>query len=275
MFPANYGDKGAQHVAQHAAGSQTMIEQYLDFAVDRAFRQTLFVRAGRTPRYDLESRSFDGMHFATALPEADGSPTRLDQSTQNYQLSSGATVAINDPALKLTCELLTARWPWTLSRDELIGDAVTRLGISGDEAGSRIDQLLVFLIVNGQARFRVDAVAAPTRVNEALRRIAAFTLTRGGDAYTFNVWHETVGLGSLDAHGLILADGTRNSAELVEGLLRSAREGRLQIELDDGQLLTDETILRDVFTQYVQVLPERLAEMKLAAAVSSELKGGS
>jgi hypothetical protein len=37
-------------------------------------------------------------------------------------------------------------------------------------------------------------------------------------------------------------------------------------ELNDGQVLTDEVVLRDVFTQYVDVLPERLEEMKLGAA---------
>lgn len=38
------------------------------------------------------------------------------------------------------------------------------------------------------------------------------------------------------------------------------------MELDDGQMLTDEAMLRDVFAQYIDVLPERLAEVKLAAA---------
>ena len=89
-------------------------------------------------------------------------------------------------------------------------------------------------------------------------------LGEGDDAYTFNLWHETVALGSLDAHGLTLLDGTRNSAALVEELLRLARDGRMHIQLDDGQVLTDEVALRDVFTQYVDALPERLEEMKLS-----------
>jgi methyltransferase-like protein len=106
-------------------------------------------------------------------------------------------------------------------------------------------------------------VTPAPRAAESLRRVAEFALQKGGDAYTFNLWHETVGLGSLDAHGLILADGTRDPAALVDELLKSAREGRLQVELDDGQVLTDEVVLRNVLTQYVDVLPERLREMKL------------
>ncbi|BBY59474.1 hypothetical protein MSAR_26100 [Mycolicibacterium sarraceniae] len=73
-------------------------------------------------------------------------------------------------------------------------------------------------------------------------------------------------LGSLDAHGLTLLDGSRDSAALVEELLLLARDGRIHLELDGGQVLTDEAVLRDVFTQYVDALPERLEEMKLAAA---------
>ena len=99
-----------------------------------------------------------------------------------------------------------------------------------------------------------------------MRRIAEFTSRQGGDAYTFNLWHETVDLGSLDAHALILLDGTRDSAALVDELLQLALDSRLHIELDDGQVLADETVLRDVFTQYVDALPERLEEMKLGAA---------
>ncbi|OYN80389.1 class I SAM-dependent methyltransferase [Mycolicibacterium sphagni] len=271
MFPANYGEKVAEHVARHCGGSQLLIEQYLDFAVDRAFRQTLFVHAERASgiRYTLDSRSFESMHFATEMPVVDG-PTRLDGSAQMYQLSSGTTVAIDDPAVKIACEALTAQSPWTLSRTQLVNVVSSDLG-SSDRIDERIDQLLEFLVVNGQARVRTDAVSPdpmtePLKVNESLRRVAEFTLREGGDTYTFNLWHETVELGSLDAHGLKLLDGTRDSVALVEDLLRLARDGRLQIELDDGQALTDEAVLRDVFAQYVDALPDRLEEMKLGAS---------
>jgi SAM-dependent methyltransferase len=272
MFAANYGAKVAEHVAQRCGGSQPLIEQYLDFAVDRAFRQTLFVHADRAPqiRHTLDSGNFEGMHFATEIPVVDG-PTRLDQSAQNYRLSSGATVSIDDPALKVACDTLTWQSPWTLSRAQLVDLVSAELGSSPDAIDERIDRLLEFLIVNGQARYRVDAVSpdpvtVPLQVNESFRRVAEFTLGEGDDAYTFNEWHETVALGSLDAHGLILLDGTRDSAALVEELLRLAPDGRIHLELDDGQVLTDEVVLRDVFTQYVDALPERLEEMKLAAA---------
>jgi SAM-dependent methyltransferase len=272
MFPDNYGAKVAEHLVQHCGHSQSLIEQYLDFAVDRAFRQTLFVHAERAPqiRHVLDRRNFEGMHFATEMPVVDG-PTRLDRSAQNYQLLSGATVSIDDPALKVACDALTQRSPWTLSRAELVDVVSAQLGSAREAVGDRIDQLLVFLIVNGQARYRVDAVfpgplATPLRVNESFRRIAEFTLGDGGDAHTFNLWHETVALGSLDAHGLVLLDGKCDSEALVAELLRSVRAGRLQIELDDGQVLADEALLQDVLTQYVQVLPERLEEMKLVAA---------
>jgi len=271
MFPANYGPKVAEHVAQQCGDSQVLIEQYLDFAVDRAFRQTLFVHAERAPeiRHALDHRNFDSLHFATEIAVVDG-PTRLDGSAQTYQLSSGATVSIDDPALKVACDALTERSPWTLSRSELVDAARAQTGMPRDTASERIDQLLEFLIVNGQARYRADAVSSgpmtkTPRVNESLRCIAEFTLRNSDDAYTFNLWHETVGLGALDAHALVLSDGTRDSEALVQELLRLAHEGQLQIELEDGQVLTNPAVLRDVFTQFVEVLPQRLDEMKLGA----------
>ena len=160
-------------------------------------------------------------------------PTRLDGAAQNYQFASGATWQSMIRALKIACETLTQRSPWTVSRAELEEVASAQLGLSRDDVGGRIDQLLAFLIL-GQARFRVDAVTPAPRAAESLRRVAEFTLQKDG-AYTFNLWHETVGLGSLDAHGLILADGTRDPAALVDELLKCAREGRLQVDSTAGR----------------------------------------
>lgn len=271
MFPGNYGPKVAQHVQENCGGVQVMVEQYLDFVADRAYRESLFVHGERAPqiRYDLDQSRYGRMHFAAQVPPVDG-PTLLDQSRQGYQSRGGATMLTEDPGTKAAFDALTARWPWTLSAEELLQDVQMRLGAAGVDVGEnlegRVDHLIQVLIFQGLAKCRVDAVSPPTSstpllLHEPFRRIAEST--RGDrEPYTYNFWHETVDLTPLVAHLLALLDGTRDANALVDEMLTAARAGTIRIELD-GTPVSDEMVLRDVLTQYVNALPELLDEMKL------------
>jgi SAM-dependent methyltransferase len=109
------------HLLEKCGGVQVLVEQYLDFVVNRMFRESLFVHAQRATqiRYDLDANRWRRMHFAAWTPPVDG-PTRLDHSRQEYEVADGATLFTNDPGLKATLETLNEQWPWTLSRDELV-----------------------------------------------------------------------------------------------------------------------------------------------------------
>jgi methyltransferase-like protein/predicted O-methyltransferase YrrM len=271
MFAKNYGSKVAEYVLEQCGGVQVLIEQYLDFAVDRAFRESLLVHAERATQvqYDLNRSRYRQMHFAAFVPPADG-PTRLDHSNQGYLTSGGATLSTDDPGIKAAFDALNARSPWTLSREELVAAVRARLASAGVDAGrnleDRVDHLIEILITTGQVRCRLDAVVAepastPLNVGEPFRGTAAFS-REDRDLHTFNLWHETVALSPLDVHLLPLLDGTRGEDALVEELLTIARDGRIRIELDDRRI-SDEAELRAVLTQYVDALPQRLEEMKL------------
>ena len=45
MFPGNYGPKVAEHLVEKCGGVQVLVEQYIDFVVNRMFRETLLVHA--------------------------------------------------------------------------------------------------------------------------------------------------------------------------------------------------------------------------------------
>jgi hypothetical protein len=81
MFVANYGDKVAEPLLKECGHSQVLLEQYLDFVVNRTFRQSLLVHAERAQqiRYQLDRWRYGRLHFAAWLPPA-GGETRLDDS---------------------------------------------------------------------------------------------------------------------------------------------------------------------------------------------------
>jgi methyltransferase-like protein len=272
-FARNYGPTVVDHLLDYA-DHQILLEQHLDFVVNRHFRQTLLVHAERTPQI---SRTLDRircrqMHFAASLPPVAGG-TRLDDSSQQYGDTDGSSVATCDAGLKAAIDALTDRWPWTLSWQELVDAARARLARVGIEAApdfeARIDDLLECLIIQGQTRYRLAPVlpepaCTPVRLNEAARRMAELT-REDADAFVFNHWHELLPLSAVDRYLLPLLDGHRDRQALVEALMDVVGQDLIRIDRDDGQML-DEKGIRDVLAQQVDALPQRLTEMKLMSA---------
>jgi methyltransferase-like protein len=267
MFPGNFGPKVAEYLAEKCGGVQVLVEQYLDFVLNRLFRESLLVHAERVPdlRYDLDRSRYRDVHVAASVPPA-AEPTRLDHTRQEFVVSD-ATLFTNDPGLKATLDELTAQWPWTMSRNELVDAVRARLERAGfppaTDLAEHVDDLLGVLIVQGAAQVRLDPVR-PQRstgnlcIDESARRTVELTRTRD-DATTFNLWHETLPLTPLDRHLLPLLDGTRDRAALVAGLLASIKTDAASD--DDAQMSDDE--LRSAVASYVDTTPQRLVELKL------------
>jgi methyltransferase-like protein/protein-L-isoaspartate O-methyltransferase len=271
MVPANYGPKVADYLLEKCGGVQVLVEQYLDFVADRTFRETLLVHAERAQqiRYLPDQTRFRRFHIAAWAPPVDGQ-TRLDHSRQEFEQSDGATLFTNDPGIKAALDALSARWPWTLSRQELVDAVHARLVSAGltpsDNIPDLVDNLMGVLILQGQARYRLhpvspEPVPTPLRLNETARRMVELT---GGDseASTFNLWHETQVLSPLDRHLLPLLDGTRDRNALLDALLAAVHENAIPVERD-GTQVSGEAEIRDAVAEYVDGLPQHLAEMKL------------
>jgi methyltransferase-like protein/2-polyprenyl-3-methyl-5-hydroxy-6-metoxy-1,4-benzoquinol methylase len=270
MFPGNFGPRVAEYLDAKCGGVQVLVEQYLDFVLNRMFRESLLVHAERVPqiRYDPDRNRYHRLHVAAWVPPVD-EPTRLDHSRQEYVVAD-ATLFTNDPGIKAALDALSARWPWTLSRQELVDEVHARLSAAGFNASAdvdaHVDDLMGVLIRQGAARFRLDPVLpdsspARLRLDEPARRMAELTQW-SADASTFNAWHETVPLSPVDRHLLPLLDGTRDRDALLEDLLAVVRDGDVEIERD-GTEVSDEAQRRDALAELVDALPQRLAEMQL------------
>jgi SAM-dependent methyltransferase len=272
MSPANHGPRVAEFVTAKSAGVQVLTEQYLDFVVNRAFRESLLVHAERAPliRYDPDQSRYGRLYFAAWTPPVDG-PTVMDHSRQEFAVADGATLFTNDPGLKATLEALNERWPWTVSRQDLIDAVHARLVSAGftpaESLSEHIDGLLKVLIGQGQARYRLDPVLpepvphTPLRLDEPIRRMAA--ATRWNEtASIFNLWHEAVILSPVDRHRLPLLDGTRDRGALVQELLALAAAGAFRVE-PDGQQVSDTAQVQEILARQVDTVPDRLVHMKL------------
>ena len=278
MFAYNYGESVAEPLMKECGHSQVLLEQYLDFVVNRTFRQTMLVHQERAPqiRYQLDRQRYHRMHFAAWLPAVDGD-TVLDASPQGFGDRDAVVVTTADPAVKAALDALTEAWPWTLSRPALADAARKRLAAGGIDAAvdtleGSVDTLLDLLIARGMARFRLDpvvapGVTAPRRLDETARRMAESSRW-DANAFTFNQWHETLLLSPVDRHLVPLLDGTRDVDDLADALVALARDNVIPLDTGnqaDKQTMTDGA-LRDAAVSYVKELPQHLAAMKLCIA---------
>jgi methyltransferase-like protein/SAM-dependent methyltransferase len=271
MFAINYGATVAEPLLKECGHSQVLVEQYLDFVVNRTFRQSLLVHAARAPEfsYQIDRRRFGGLHFTAWLPPT-GEQTRLDDSIQEYG-QSGINLSTPDPGVKAAIDALTAQWPWTLSRPELVFAVHSRLAAAGVEPAAdqadQIDELLEALIMRGLVGYRLEPVLPestgnPLQLEERVRRIAEM-VRADPDAYVFNRWHEGVLLAPVDRHLLPLMDGTRDRDALADELLHLLRTDVITFHRD-GVRLWGEVELREAALEYVDATPQRLRQMKLA-----------
>ena len=113
MLHANFGPKVAEYLGDKCGGVQVLVEQYLDFVLNRMFREPLLVHAERAPliRYNPDRSRYRRLHIAAWVPPVDGQ-TRLDHSRQEYQEPDDATLFTNDPGIKAALDAL-CRHCWT------------------------------------------------------------------------------------------------------------------------------------------------------------------
>lgn len=255
MFPANFGPTVAEYLQAKCGGVQVLVEQYLDFALNRMFRESLLVHAAAAAqiRHQPDRSRIRGLHVAAWVPPA-AEPTSIDNSRQEYVVAD-ATLFTNDPGVKAAMDALSARWPWTLSQAELYDAVHARLvsaGLTpGDRLAEHLDDLMGVLIMQGAASFRLDAIVQQPgdperlRLDPAVRRMVQITRAPDGTARTFNGWHETHELTPVDALLVPLLDGTRDREALLEALV---------VGLDEDPA---------TLAAQVDTLSQRLAEMKL------------
>ncbi|WP_274425154.1 class I SAM-dependent methyltransferase [Chelativorans sp. YIM 93263] len=111
MFADNYGEQVAAPLLKECGHSQVLVEQYLDFIVNRTFRQTLLVNGDRGSeiRYRLDGERLRKFHYAAHLPCLDGE-SHLDDSPQTFG-ATGSSITTQRVEMKAALEILSASWP--------------------------------------------------------------------------------------------------------------------------------------------------------------------
>lgn len=258
MFVQNYAESVRNPLLRECGGSQIMMEQYLDFLVNRTFRQTLLVKQERAShiRYRLAPERIRGLQYAGIFSVANGEGFALDSHEQVCNAIRGLKVTLRMPVHKAVAKILDAHYPAAVSVDSLVAKAAALIGESGTALEPLVVAMLEELVIIGAVRFRRTAPAIAAGLSEfpqalsAVRRMPGLALTAGASASACNLWHEPVGLTLLERCLLPLLDGAHSHDALAAHLADEAQAGRLRFVKDD-QPITDESALRDFTRQQV------------------------
>ncbi|MEJ8854025.1 methyltransferase regulatory domain-containing protein [Variovorax robiniae] len=273
MFVQNYGEKVREPLLRECGGSQVMMEQYLDFLINRTFRQTLLVKKERVGqvRYRLDPVRLRAMAYAGVFLPDDGGTIRLDGPEQPCTALRNQKVTLRLPVHKAVAQVLDQNYPAAVLPEELFDEVAVRTGEPRDAVEPFVMSMLEELLILGAVRLRrspfgaAATVAESPRALSAVRSLPGLALHTGPSAQACNLWHESVALSPLERCLLPLLDGGHGHAALADHLVEEARAGRIRF-IKDEQPLTDESMLREFAAQQVALALKDLRRKGLLAA---------
>lgn len=273
MFVQNYGDKVREPLLRECGGSQILMEQYLDFLVNRTFRQTLLVKQARNGeiRYRLDRERLRKLHYAGSFSAVDGSPLVLDAGEQPSNAIRNLRITLRLPVHKAVAQVLDERYPATVSVDALVEAVSARIGEPLAAVEGAVVLMLEELLILGAVRIRrtpvvtAAAVSATPQALMSVRQLPGLALAAGQDASVCNQWHESVGLSLLERCVLPLLDGAHTHEQLAQHLKSEARADRLRFIKDDKPI-TDEAELHEFTRQQVALVLKDLRRKALLIA---------
>ena len=272
MFASNYPDNIAQPLLQECA-TQVEFEQYLDFVTNRAFRQTLLVKAGQASKvqYSLQRERLQNMHYAGWFEPQIQSKSRKSKTELHVKSSTGVSLQFNGPVSVALARHLHKSFPATRTMPDLAFAVVAQTGLPVTAVTEEVAATLKLLLVGGQVQARCQPVLLPKSSKSCPKRVPGAyvwkmqetigSANKEVQTLACTPWHEPVILDSLEQQLWQHADGKRDLAELTKIVAEAAQKGRIGF-LEQGKLVKDTEKLQE------------LAEEKTPLAVASMRKLG-
>ena len=198
-------------------------EQYMDFVINRRFRQSVLCPAGVELRRPASPYGLDRLYVAA-------------RSTGDH----AAAASQDDPLVKAALDHLHQIWPLSLPFEALLVAARTRMEASTDPQALRMtsgaEELKSGLIrCYGQKRVELNTVPplfVLTKSDKPVASPVARMQAQVGNTVT-NLRHEAGQLNAFGREVLAALDGTHDRAAIVAKLIQSVEQGRITLTPKD------------------------------------------
>jgi methyltransferase-like protein len=271
MIAGNFGPEVRKMLASLEA-DQIETEQYLDFLRNRAFRETLLVRASLAPDWEIDPDRVRRLHIASeGKPVGKKEPDIRSDAATDYRTRSGMGLTTRRPLLKAAMKVLADRWPGTIVFPDLLLAARALLGAAPDDLAAEADARelaanLVNTYVSSDLIELYGAAIHPARVTD--RPVAMASARAGvatGATAVANQRHVLVTLSEMDRCLVPLLDGTRDRVALLDELTARVAAGGLQVQRD-GVPVAGEDALRAALAGVLETTLKGLAGNALLVA---------
>ena len=247
------------------------LEQLLDFARGRKFCRTLLCRQTVQLDRTLRSERLLGLYAGSRAEPVSAQPDLHGPTVERFRASTDATADIAEPIGKAALLVLIERRPELLPFDELLRAAWARLGRNGDATTLAADaaalaQVLLEVHQTSSRLVSLHSYAPPVTATPGERPLAspvARLQARTSEVVT-NLYHQGVELIPFRRCLLLLLDGSRDRAALVEDLLDLVGQGVLVMH-DEGQRVDVDTV-RQTLDQELEGNLHALARLSLLIA---------
>ncbi len=234
MFVQNYALSVQEPLLRECGGSQLVMEQYLDFLVNRSFRQTLLVKSDRADqiRYGLDPSRLSALYFAGSYFSTNGGTLTLDDQEQDCT-ACRRPVKLRVSVHKAVALALDAKYPAALSYEEIVTDVAERLEQTASAIRATVLAMLEELTILGAVWSRherpeiAESLSSHPRALDAI--CSLFQSFPHGQRPTTacNQWQETAALTPMEVFLLPLVDGSRSQQMLNSEVVSATRSGML------------------------------------------------
>ena len=250
MFVGNFSEDTAKTLRELST-DVVQTEQYMDFARNRSYRQTLLCHADAKIVRSLDPSSIQGLHVTSPLvPAKPPVDVRSNATVKFKDRRDEQSMGTGDPLAKSALSHLADRWPESIAFDELVSKAMARAGArlatNGDHLG-KAREAVAYTILRCYVAGLVELSTQPSRFRSVIsKRPLAAKLARNqatDGSIVVNRRHMGVELNELDRHVLRRLDGKHDRGELLNSLVQLTDEGVLSAE-KDGQAIESSEELR-------------------------------
>ena len=251
-------------------------EQYLDFLKGRKFRQTLLCHQDVALERDLKPELMAGFYVASAAKSVSATPDICSTAVEEFRGPHESAMSTGHPLAKAAIMELAESWPRPLPFNELHLKVQSRLGPGGrDEAVEAEDPALALgkIILATYAAGLVELhLHMPQFVMDVSERPVASPVARlqakqeTHDTVVTTMRHAMIRVeGSLERHLLMLLDGTRDRAALLNELAGLVKSGAVTMG-QDGASVPDREKALQILSQGLEPNLEKLARLALLVA---------
>ncbi len=258
-----------QENLRHMATDLIEMEQYMDYLLNRMFRQTLLCHAKSQITRVLNPARLVNLHFASRAKPVSDKPNIEIVSVERFQSVEGATLSTDHPVSKAAMSYLHQICPQTAHFRELFNIARSMVPRSVWMEDPNLEAMVL-----GQTLLQgytyggnlVNLFMAPpkptTKISQRplASRLARFQVTHSNEVT--NLYHERVSLDEITRSVLSHLDGTQTKVQLLDKLIEWTTKGGLKIS-SHGEHISDCDTQQKILSMELDIQLQWLAKAAL------------